>query len=285
MRVILVPVADRPECARALKTAYELGERFDANIIGCHIRDHAYSKISMPHDLGIFGGSDAEWEKAWQRKKSASSHAKALALFGKVAATFDYPLIKKPRAKPGAVWLEKVGSPSKVLAILGPVSDLQIVSRPATKNGKLAQIFLQAALFHSTRPVLVLPQSGSGPVGKRISIAWNQSAEAARSVAAALPLLEKADEVNIISVGPENALGPKSAHLARYLGYWGIKTKRIRSSSANDAKAILGAYRETKSDLLVMGAYSRSRLRERMFGGVTEHMLYKANIPVLMLHS
>jgi nucleotide-binding universal stress UspA family protein len=285
MKVILVPVADRPECARALKTAFDLGQRLDASIIGCHIRDHSYSKVSMPTDLGLFGGIDAEWEKAWKKKKTASSHAKALALFGKVAEKFDYELIKRPRVKPGALWNEKVGSPGRILTIHGPVSDMLVVSRPATKGGTLASIFLNAALLNSARPVLILPQKGDTSIGKRIAIAWNQSSEAARAVAAVLPLLEQAAEVSIVTFGPENALGPKSSHLANYLAHRGITAKRVRTRGKGDAEAILNSYRETKSDLLVMGAYSRSRFRERIFGGVTDYMLHKANIPVLMLHS
>ena len=285
MKVILVPVADRPECARALKTAFDLGQRLDASIIGCHIRDHSYSKVSMPADLGLLGGIDAEWEKAWKKKKTASSHTKALALFGKVAEKFDYELIKRARAKRGALWTEKVGSPGRILTIHGPVSDLLVVSRPAKKDSKLAGIFMNAALLHSTRPVLILPQTGNISIGKRIAIAWNQSSEAARAVAAALPLLDQADEVNIVTFGPENALGPKSSHLANYLAHRGIKAKRVRTRGKGDAQAILKSYRDARSDLLVMGAYSRSRFRERIFGGVTDHMLHKANIPVLMLHS
>ena len=182
------------------------------------------------------------------------------------------------------MWLEKVGSPDRVLPIIGPVSDLVVVSLPKSKAEKPAQKFLQAALLNSSRPVLALPQSRKSPVGQRISIAWNQSPEAAQAVAAAMPLLQVADEVTIITCGAESSGGPKAIQLANYLKFWGVKAKRVKTKGADDAKAILKAYHDAESDLLVLGAYSRSRLRERMFGGVTEFMLRKANIPVFMLH-
>lgn len=285
MRVILVPVADRPECARALTTAFDLGQQLGASVSGCHIRPHSRSDVSLPADLSSIADYDAAWESACAGKKTKKSSAAAKALFSKVAERQNYALIKRPKATPGAMWLEKVGSPDKVLSIMGPVSDLIVVSRPATKSSKLARMFMLAAVLNSSRPVLVLPQTGVSSVGRRISIAWNQSAEAARAVAAAMPLLQIADEVNIITCGPERGLGPKSSQLAAYLNAWGVKSKRIAARGTDDAKAIINACNDTNSDLLVMGAYSRSRLRQRFFGGVTEYMLHQAKIPVLMLHT
>ena len=283
MRVIFVPVADRPECARALRTGFELAKNVGASVCGCHIRPHSGSSIELPADFGSLAGLDAAWNATSKGKQASGAAAKAL--FGKVAERHGFPLISKPKPTGGAVWLEKVGSPDKVLSIMGPVSDLLVVSRPSARGGKVARYFLMAALFNSSRPVLVLPQSGKQVTGKRVSIAWNQSAEAARAVAAAMPILQSADEVNILTCGPEQGLGPKSAQLATYLRFWGVTPKRVKTSGADDAAALISGFHETESDLLVMGAYSRSRLRQRVFGGVTEFMLNRANIPVLMLHT
>jgi hypothetical protein len=285
MRVIFVPVADRPECARALRTAFDLGQRLNASLCGCHIRSHRHSDVALPSDFGSLADYDAAWESAWKGKRTQKSAAAAKALFRQVAARHNYELIRNPRIAPGAVWFDKVGSPDKVLAIMGPVSDLIIVSRPSAKGGELARMFMLASLLNSSRPVLVLPQSGKPTIGKRISIAWNQSAGAAQAVAAAMPLLRLADQVRIITCGPERAVGPKSTQLATYLRFWGVKSERLSPRGGDAAKLLVNAYRETQSDLLVMGAYSRSRLRQRIFGGVTDFMLHRANIPVLMLHT
>ena len=285
MRVIFVPVADRPECAKALRTAFDLAQQLGANIHGCHIRAHSDSDVALPSNLGSFTGDDAAWESVWKGRKTQKSGAAARALFGKIAESHDFPLIKSPKSTPGAVWLEKVGSPDKILSIMGPVSDLIIVSRPSAKGGTIARLFMIAALLNSSRPVLVLPQSRPSTIGKRISIAWNQSVEAAQAVAAAMPLLQRAEQVNILTFGTEGGVGPKSTHLATYLRFWGVKAERITVREDSDAKAIIKGCKESQSDLLVMGAYSRSRLRQRIFGGVTEYMLERANIPVFMLHT
>ncbi len=285
MRVIFVPVADRPECAQALKVAFDLGQRLQASLWGCHIRPHEKSKISLPHSLFTSVDEEAAWEAAWRAKKRLRSHVAAESLFAKIAERHGYQLGKRPAAKPTAAWMEKAGSPAKVLSIMGPVSDLLVVSRPEHRGGKLARLFMQAALFHSGRPVLVLPNRGTTTVGHRISIAWNQSVEAARAVAASLPLLQQAEQVSIVSSGPENRPGPKSQQLANYLSCWGIKSTRVKAPKAKSTAAALErTFFDSDSDLLIMGAYSRSRLREQVFGGVTEHMLRQAGIPVLLLH-
>jgi nucleotide-binding universal stress UspA family protein len=103
-------------------------------------------------------------------------------------------------------------------------------------------------------------------VGKRILVAWNQSAEAALAVSAAIPLLQHAEQIVVASGGPGNRTGPKSSHLAQYLANWDVKVERVRTKGRDVDKEIETVYRETESDLLVMGAYSRSLLRQLICG-------------------
>jgi hypothetical protein len=147
MRVILVPVADRPECAEALGLAFRLGQRLDAHVCGCHIRPHRHSEVSLPAKFGSPANEDAAWELAMEGKLTEKSSAAARSLFTNVAERHDLQLIKRPRTKPGAVWLEKVGSPNKVLSIMGPVSDLLVVSRPQGKRGKVAHAHRTVEFF------------------------------------------------------------------------------------------------------------------------------------------
>ncbi|MGI9290516.1 MAG: universal stress protein [Gammaproteobacteria bacterium] len=286
MRLILVPVADRPECAVALESAFALSQSLSASIVGCHIRPHRHSSEPKPSRFSLFSDHDAEWQAAIRGKSGESARKKAERLFCKMAKQHDFRVSN--RVSSGAAniasWREVVGSPDHIMGIHGPVSDMLVVSRPGTKS-KLGRIFLMAAMMKSYRPVLILPPKSGRKPGKRIAIAWNQSGEASRAVAAAIPLLQQAQEVNIIALGPENSPGPKSTHLASYLARWGVKANRISGKGRDEEQEMLKLYRETKSDLLVMGAYSRSRLREQVFGGMTEHMLSNANIPVFMLHS
>lgn len=274
MRVILVPVADRPECTRALETAFDIGHRIGASVSGCHVRPHRYSEIAM---------SPGDPDALWRRKSTMEAPKAARALFREVAAQNGYVLARKPRATPAATWSERVGTPDRILGIVGPVADLVVVSRPE-KPHSVADLFLKAALFHSARPVLLLPPKNRRIVGRRIVIAWNQGPEAARSVAAAIPLLQHAESVTIVSCGPENRPGPKSQQLAEYLAYWGIKAERVAKRGRRVEAELLEACKEARADLLISGAYSRRRWRERLFGGTTEFLVRKARMPVLMLH-
>lgn len=279
MRVILVPVADRPECAHALNKSFALARDLDASVVGLHIRP--------PGDRsgGSASGAEAEWLALMRPRSRKNSVTAARNLFARASHANGYDLHKSPRAKPGAMWMEKTGSPKRVIAGSGPVADLLVVSRPVKRDGSIARLFLTAALMASARPVLVLPQAGDQAIGRRICIAWNQGTEAARAVAAALPLLQLAQHVTIVSAGPEKRPGPKSSQLASYLKCWGIKSQRISTAGDDDARELLGAYRANKCDLMVMGAYSRNRFSQMVFGGVTEFMLYRASIPVIMLHT
>jgi len=142
-----------------------------------------------------------------------------------------------------------------------------------------------AALLQTGKPVIVLPQTSVPSMGKRIVIAWNQSVEAARAVSASLPLLQMAESVCIVHSGSESRAGPKATALANYLKYWGVKTSRIGTEGRDASEEILNVYRSEGSDLIVMGAYSRPRFREFVFGGVTEDLLFHSSEPVFALHS
>ena len=287
MRVIFVPVANRPECAAALNTAFSIGRSVGASVIGCHIRPHSNSRVTLPSRLGMsgFSNDDAEWQAAFKPRDARKGGTAAKTLFARLADSHGYDLIRQPRIKPGAVWMEKIGSPNKVIGIMGPLADLIVVSRPTAKGGTLARLFLSASLLRSSRPVLVLPQFRKRAVGNRVCIAWNQSVEAAQAVAAAMPFLTRTDHVSIVSCGHEAQAGPKSSQLASYLKYWGVKSQHISLPGKNEPGEILAAYKSTGSDLLVMGAYSRSRMSQLVFGSVTEYMLNRASIPVLMLYT
>jgi nucleotide-binding universal stress UspA family protein len=262
MRDILVPVADRPECARALQTAFDLGTRLGASVTGLHIRPHRHSDV---------------------KKGAKKSPASARAMFEELANRNGFALTRRSSIKQTAVWAEKVGSPAKLMAILGPVSDLIIVSRPAKAGGN-ADLFLTAALIESGRPVLVLPQRNPKVIGRRICVGWNQSTDAARAVTAAIPLLQQADEVTIITCGAEDKVGPKAAHLASYLRNWGVRSRHVSTPGRDVDGELLEACWDANADLLIGGAYSRRRWQEKIFGGTTEMLTHKARLPVLLLH-
>ncbi len=275
MRVILVPVADRPECSRALNVAFDIGHRVGASVSGCHMRPHRHSEVSM---------TSAFADEAWRKKSTHKAPAAAKELYARAAEDHGYKLVRRAGAAPRALWSERVGSPNVLMGIVGPVSDLIVVSRPERAGG-IADMFLRAALLESSCPVLILPQTARRRIAKRVVIGWNQSAGSASAVTASLPLLAKADAVTIVTCGKEDRPGPTSAQLKTYLAHWGIGAERVATRGRDIESELLGAYRDCKGDLLVAGAYSKRRWREKLFGGTTEYLLRKARVPLLTLHN
>jgi nucleotide-binding universal stress UspA family protein len=282
VRLILVPTADRPESTLALATAFDLAAGLGANVAGCHVRGERFEPATG--ELQLVPDLLQSRVGAWPASALGSRAARRV--YVRMASEHGFELAKRARvgARRRAFWHELVGTPARMFAIAGPLADMVVVARPRPKSAGRAKVFLLAALLQSARPVLVLPQRPLTTVGKKVLVAWNQSAEAALAVAAAIPLLKRAEQIVVATSGAENRTGPKSTHLQQYLANWDLKADRARTRGRNAEHELEQLYRETGSDLLVMGAYSRPRVRQLIFGGVTEHMLFRTSLPALMLH-
>jgi nucleotide-binding universal stress UspA family protein len=163
-------------------------------------------------------------------------------------------------------------------ASLSVVAPLARDGEEELDSGKL----LHALLLGSGRPILVVPdlKIPAAP-GRRVALAWNSSREASRVVADAMPILAKADAVQVITVGePGDGLDPIREHLVRN----GVNAVTGFIRGHNVGAALLGAAEEFSADLLVMGGYGHSRMRELVLGGATEHVLHHTGICVLMSH-
>ncbi len=139
----------------------------------------------------------------------------------------------------------------------------------------------------SGRPVVCVPGSnGHAAVGKHVLLAWNQTREASRAVADALPILERADKVTVTTVHTPMTGAGVAADFLDYLSRHGVQAEG-HHEIAPDARigdALVEAADKHEVDLIVMGAYGHSRLREVAFGGATRHVLGHASVPVLMSH-
>lgn len=288
MRLIVVPVADRPECALALNTAFGLARHLGADVVGCHMRAQRDEAVSLSVDSSWLsgGGSDRDWPLLSEADATSAS-ACARTLFETLAKDHAFPMSRKPGKPdaPVALWRERVGTPSRLMPIFGPASDMLVVSRPLPGGGRKARTLVMQALFTSHRPVLVLPQHDHKLTGKRIAIGWNRGGFEARTLLATLSMLKQAEDVVFLTVGRDNKPGPKAQEMITYLSHHGVKARRKHIGSGRDpGNALVKTAEEEGAELLVCGAYSRGRLHERLFGGMTEHLLMKTNMPVLMMH-
>ncbi len=170
-------------------------------------------------------------------------------------------------------------------------TDLTLLGPELREDDRLGSFVLNGALFDSGKPVLVLPKRGGATLSpKRVMIAWDSRLEASRAVSEALPLLTGAEQVHVAMVDPvanERDSGPEpGADIATYLARHGVNVTVDRlPSGERKAAHVLGRHAvDVSAELIVMGAYRHSRLRERLFGGVTRTMLEEPPVPLFMAH-
>jgi nucleotide-binding universal stress UspA family protein len=193
---------------------------------------------------------------------------------------------RPPGPKRLSAGLREVIGPSDVtIAREGRLADLVVVGR--SENGATErQIALEAALMGTGRPLLLAPPLAEVSLGSRIAIAWNGRAESARAVTAGLPLLGAASALYVLTAETGRTDAGEAERLVTYLAWHGLKAEARHVAPAGDAVgvALLAAAAGLGADLVVMGGYGHSRLREMVLGGVTRHVLDNADLPVLLAH-
>ena len=184
-----------------------------------------------------------------------------------------------------AEWIEEQGRQVDVIKRHGRLADLICVAKPDVDRN-LGSNTLKAALFNTGRPVMMCPSREAAPstLCDKVAIAWNGSIESSRAVATTIGILEQASEVTILSGGIE-VNGADSASLLTYLNARGVNAKVEKLPLVEKVgKELLQQCSESGIDTLIMGAYSSSHERETFFGGNTQHVVDRAEIPVILVH-
>lgn len=181
-------------------------------------------------------------------------------------------------------WREVTGRPADVAPAEGRFADLIVVARAASSQQDRG--IVEAAVFGSGRPVLMAPPDPVTTIGRRVAVFWNGSTEATRAVAAALPLLHRAEQVRVLTLDEHPARDGGRPGLERYLAWHGVaaESRSIERDHRDPGDALLQEAQNDGADLVVMGAYTHSRLRQMILGGVTTQMLERSALPVLMCH-
>jgi len=168
------------------------------------------------------------------------------------------------------------------------LSDVVVVEQADPTGGKPAGAYIEDLLLRAGRPVLVVPSNWNRPAQfKTVTVAWDGSASAARALSDALPFLRRADRVHVLTVDTEAAAGvSEDGHrLVKHLARHGIAADyRAIVSRTTVTESLLAEIEQTGADLLVMGAYGHSRLREAILGGVSRGALRRITAPTLMAH-
>ncbi|WP_395646529.1 universal stress protein [Terricaulis sp.] len=180
----------------------------------------------------------------------------------------------------------------RVAAVHARYADVAVMTRPAEGAGQeLREEIIEGVLFHSGRPALIAPPGWKGPtIGKRVVIAWDASREATRALSEADDILEFAEAVTVMTVDAKPKMfghgDQPGANIAAHLTRRGLpaEVRNVDSMGRSASLAILDEAKALNADLIVMGGYAHSRLRELVFGGATRELLRATTIPLLMAH-
>lgn len=187
-----------------------------------------------------------------------------------------------------AEWHSYEGRADKVLERCSRYADLVVVGQATPERmPALPSDLPETVAMSGGRPVLVVPHLGAPQaVGETVMLCWNSSRESARAAADALPFLKRAKKIIVLIVEPRSSNRDSGANLAAWLARHGVKVtvQREVAPEATVAQILLSRAADHDADLIVMGVYGHSRLRETMLGGASRTMLASMNVPVLMSH-
>jgi len=280
---ILVPVRGDGMSKTVLAHAAALAHRHRAHIVVAHCR--ARPEDLMPH--GIAMPAFARDTMMAQAVALADEEETALrdALHA-LAETLDLKETNSPDGACATVqFIEEFGLMPHIIKHNGRLADLIVVAKP-DRDRNLGSNALQAALFQTGRPVLMCPPhaTASPSFGGHVAIGWNGSLEASRSVALTLDLVAVAEKVTVLAAGRGQPHAATPEELLDYYRLRGVTAEIHRFEARNPGLGLLEQTPEIGASLLIMGAYGQSHERETLFGGNTQSVVDKAEIPVVMAH-
>ena len=270
-KTILLQLDATAQCTARMDLAFRLASASDAHLVGLAVTAPLLVPGTSPTEMMI----DVLIEQ-WEADRFG---------LAEVAGAF----VRKARLG-GVSRVESrsvVGAPEHELALHGRYADLIVIGQASSSEHDIAA----GLVLNAGRPVLIVPRVGeSDRTGERILVAWNASREATRAVTDALPLLARASRVDVVTVNAEPRREGHGelpgADIALYLARHGVRCN-VLPTSGDDIEVgawLLSRAADLGSDLIVMGAYGHSRLRELMLGGATRTVLGSMTVPVLMSH-
>ena len=285
-RTVLAVLQGGKSDRNCLKAAHAIARPFDGHIDALHVRADPRAFLDYTGDA-MTGEAYAQLIDAVEKEVTEKA-AKARGEFDAWAREGGIELAAEPKAgaQVSATWNETTGVEDRVVGRNGRLHDIIVVLSSAGEDDLRGEETIQRALFESGRPVLIVPRDKPTKEFKRIAIFWNGSKEAARTVEAALPLLRHAAAVDVMWVEEDVDSDAVQTGLVGYLAWHGIaaSARRFKPDKRFIGELLMAEAAKSTMDLVVMGGYSHSRLREFILGGVTQHMLEESTLPVLTAH-
>jgi nucleotide-binding universal stress UspA family protein len=279
MKTILVPTQNTPAMIPTLETAVLLAQRTGGYIEGVPLwfgtPEFVVAGLASSYTMDAYR-SRREEEAAGERQ-----------LFETFMHEHGVAAARTTADRPWFGWFSEVPPGEALVGSHGRAFDVIVMSRPGADTDPLYKRAIESGLFESGRPVLLSPPSAPKQIATNIMIHWNGSTEQARANALAMPLLRLAGRVTVLTViGGQDVPGPSADQVRKQLRYNGIAAEPISVElrGRSTGEAVLAAARAEGCDLLVKGAFTRTRLRQMIFGGATSHIMEHADLPLLMAH-
>ncbi len=276
MKAVLIPTEDHDAMAAVLEAARLVAQEFDSYMEGFAVRPSIGTYVTVEPLSGVAISGAYQGDTAQQTR----------ALFESFMQTHNVPPAAARNEGYSYAWPREEAVDDNFIGSRGRVFDLVVLGRPgrAPQDARIAP--LEAALFDSGRPVLLVPPGEPKAFWQNILVAWNGSTEQARTNALAIPLLRRAEQVTVLSVEGGMTPGPSGEEAALHLRRNGINARAltVKSGTRSAGEAILEQAKSLGCGLLVKGAYTQSRFRQMIFGGATRHILENTTLPVFMAH-
>lgn len=275
---ILCPVTGGAEDGPALAAALRLGQRFQAHVRALFVRSSVTAAIPYLGE-GLTGNVIDNIVVAASRASDESLAAAKRHVDAALAAIGGGEADISIRVTEGVIEDE--------VAAASRLADLVVYARDPADAGFPDRSLAEHTLLGARRPILIAPSQPLATIGERIAILWDGGTPAAAAFIAALPLMREAKEVEVITMSSDDELAPGLLDdLSDALAIRGLSaaTRVVDHASSSDGARLLAAATENGCDLIVMGGYGHSRLRQLVFGGVTRHVLRNVTVPVLMAH-
>jgi nucleotide-binding universal stress UspA family protein len=279
---ILVVADDSAACATRLDVAVHVAGRCGAHLTGLF--------VTPPPNVPALAGSEFPGSL-----RATSDYMEAQRQEWRRAALAAQVLFRSRTNMAGITteWREREGDVADIASLHARYGDLVIVGQmePAPRAGHSGRGLPERLLLGVGRPILVVPYAGVfKTVGDRVLVAWNASREATRAVNDALPILQRASQVTVLAINPRGGVSGDGdvpgADLALHLSRHGVKAEAawINAEDIEVAVMLLSRACDLQADLIVMGGYGHSRVREIVLGGATREILRTMTVPTLMSH-
>jgi nucleotide-binding universal stress UspA family protein len=277
-KTLLVCLNETDRADTLISVNANLARRFEAHVIGLYVIPamQVYPAVGMYMTAEVFEG-----HRKYFQERAASIEARFNEAMRKQGLSSEWRRIEASSPLVADTVIEH-----------GFEADMIVVSQTNRETEDGVELdFTERVVMETGRPVLIIPLYGKfETVANTVLVGWNGTREAARAVFDALPIMQVADKVYICWVDPKKELQDvgqlPGAEIATSLARHGIKAtvEPLPTSGLMAGEALISHASDLGADLLVMGAYGHSRMREFVFGGATRYVLQSMTVPVLLSH-